>query len=204
MKNYKQTQGVTIIELLIAIAITSIIGLGIVALQYILGQNQIAITTSYKSIEDANYASSMISKELRRASQSETGSYLLSNASDQNIVFYSDYDLDGRIERVQYQLVGTTLTKTITKPTGTPVTYSTDTTNTTISDIIRNGSDPLFYYYNENYPTDTENNPLPANQRLSDTRSIGIHLKVNTNANDNTKDYVVDSFINIRMLKDNL
>jgi len=201
----KHSSGITIIELLLAVAITSIIGVGIVSLQYILGQNQIAITTSYKSVEDANFISNMIAKELRRASQSEAGSYALSVAGDQNIVFYSDYDLDGRIEKIQYQLNGDTLTKTITEPTGTPVTYPAgQATSSQISDIIRNGSTPIFYYYNEDYPTDTQNNPLSAALRLSETRSIGVYLRANTNDSDSEKDYILNSFINIRMLKDNL
>lgn len=201
----KRNRGLTLIELLIAIAITSIIGVGIVSLQYLLGQNQVAITTSYKSIEDANYASNMLSKELRRASQSETGSYPLATTDDQNIVFYSDYDLDGRIEKIQYQLNGSTLTKTITEPTGSPPSYPDSAAqSSTISDLIRNGSEPIFYYYNGNYPTDTQNNPLAAGVRLSNTRAIGIHLRVNTNANDGPKDFVINSLVNIRMLKDNL
>lgn len=195
----------TLIELLIAIAITSIIGLGLVSLQYILSQNQIAITKNYKSSEDVNYAVTMFTKELRRASPGENGSYLLSTAGDQNIAFYSDSDLDNQAEKIQYHLEGTNLIKTTIQPTGFPVSYPNDqVVNTIISSIIRNGSQPIFYYYNEDYPGDTQNNPLSQNKRLSDTKTVKIYLRANTNANDSEKDYIIDSLVNIRMLKDNL
>lgn len=205
MTKTKNTSGVTLIELLIAIAITSIIGLGLVSLQYILSQNQVAITKNYKSSEDANYTVAMFTKELRRASLGENGAYLLSIAGDQDIVFYSDTNLDGQVEKIQYHLDGTNLIKTIIQPTGFPISYPSDQAlNSTISDIIRNGGQPVFYYYNSDYPNDTQNNPIPQNRRLSDTRTVKIYLRANTNANDSDKDYVVESLANIRMLKDNL
>ena len=205
MINTKNNNGITLIELLIAIAITSIIGLGLVSLQYILSQNQVAITKNLKSSEDVNYAATMFTKELRRASPGENGAYLLATAGDQNIIFYSDSDLDGQAEKIQYQLVGTNLIKTTIQPTGFPVTYpNNQAVNTTISEIIRNESQPVFYYYNKDYPTDTQNNPLPQNKRLSDTRTVKMYLRANINANDSEKDYSIDSLVNIRMLKDNL
>jgi prepilin-type N-terminal cleavage/methylation domain-containing protein len=205
MRDSKYNNGVTLIELLIAIAITSIIGIGLVSLQYILSQNQIAITKNTKSVDDANYIVTMFTKELRRSSTSETGSYLLSSAGDQNILFYSDSDLDGQAEKIQYRLDGTRLIKTIIQPTSYPISYPSDQAiNTIVSNNIRNGSSAVFFYYNEDYPNDTQNNPLPQNKRLSDTRTVKISLRVNTNANNPEKDYIIDSFVTIRMLKDNL
>jgi prepilin-type N-terminal cleavage/methylation domain-containing protein len=86
MKNKKKYRGVTLIELLIAIALTSAIGLGLVSLQYILSQNQIAITKSYKSVDDANYFVSVLAKEIRSARQSDNGAYSL-NLARNNILF---------------------------------------------------------------------------------------------------------------------
>ncbi len=67
----KNNRGITLIELLISIALTSIIGLGVVSLQYILSQNQIVITKSYKSVDSANYVVSNFIKEIRSARSSE-------------------------------------------------------------------------------------------------------------------------------------
>ncbi len=196
--------GVTLIELLIAMAITGIIGVGLVSLQYILSQNQIAITKSYKSVDDANYFASAIAKELRGARQSDNGAYLLSSAGDQEIIFYSDIDLDGKTEWIRYSLSGTELIKEIIKPTGYPAVY--DPQNkiiSTLSENIRNGATPLFYYYNGDWPTDTQNNPLITDDRLSETRTVKVYLRVNGEAKPE-KDYIIETFAQIRSTKENL
>ena len=201
----KRFVGFTLIELLIAIAISSIIGLGLVSLQYILGQNQVAITQNYRSVDDANFAVTTFTKEIRRAGQSEIGSYLLATANDFEIVFYSDSDLDGRNDRISYRLEGTNLIRSIISPTTYPVSYPIGSeVETVLSDIVRNAGTPVFYYYNEDYPTDVTNNPLVQSARLADTRTVRIYLRVNTEANDFENDFIMDSFTNIRMLKDNI
>ncbi len=197
-------KGMTLIELLVAIAISSIIGLGLVSLQYILSQNQIAISNSYKSVNDANYLASAISKEIRGARQSDNGAYLLSHAGDQEIIFYSDIDLDGKTEWVRYYLDGTSLMKETIKPTGYPALYDLLSKNSSLaSGNIRNGATPLFYYYNGDWPSDTANNPLVIDNRLSETKIIKIYLRVNENLKTE-KDYIIESYAQIRSAKENL
>lgn len=204
MSKLKLKKGMTLIEILVAIAITGFVGLGVVSLQYILSQNQIAITKSYKSVDDANFLVSQLAKEIRSARQSDNGAYLLSFAGDQEIIYYSDINLDGKTEMVRYYLDGTIFIKEIVEPSGYPAFYDLLNKKThTASENIRNGTVPIFYYYNEDWPKDNSNNPLAADDRLSETKTIKIYLKVNQNT-ETQKDYVIESFAQIRSIKENL
>lgn len=199
-----RSQGITIIELLIAIAISSIIGLGLVSLQYILSQNQIAITKSFKSVDSANYIASVLAKEIRGAKQSDSGAYYLYSAGDQEIIFYSDIDLDENTEWVRYYLDGSDLIKEIIEPSGYPPIYdSLSKTISTVSENVVNGNIPIFYYYNEDWPSDTTNNPLPADNRLGETSTIKIYLIVGSGGNSEKK-YAVEVSSQIRSVKENL
>ena len=137
---------------------------------------------------------------MRDARQSDIGSYPLEVANDQEIVFYSDYDYDGVVERVRYTLSGSDLIKGVIEPQGDPLVYSAaNETTKIISDIVRNATLPVFYYYNSDWPTDTVNNPLVASDRISETRQIKIILITNPDIND-SHDYTLESDVKLRMI----
>jgi prepilin-type N-terminal cleavage/methylation domain-containing protein len=198
-------KGTSLIEILIAMAIISVLGLGIISLQYIINKNQLLVINSYKSVDEANISVSHFAREIRAARNSDNGAYVLEKINDQEIVFYSDIDYDGQTEKVRYGLEGNDLIKGVIKPVGYPVQYpAEDEVVTTLTSNVRNGTDPIFYYYNSGWPEDAVNNPLPQDLRLSDTRSVRIYLIVNTQRNDPQADYTLESTAQIRMLKDNL
>jgi prepilin-type N-terminal cleavage/methylation domain-containing protein len=198
-------KGTSLIEILIAMAIISVLGLGIISLQYIINKNQLLVINSYKSVDEANVSVSHFAREVRTARNSDNGAYVLERVNDQEIVFYSDIDYDGQTEKVRYNLSGNDLIKGVIKPVGYPVQYpAEDEVLTTLTSNVRNGTDPVFYYYNSGWPEDAVNNPLSQNLRLSDTRTVKIYLIVNTQRNDPQADYTLESSAQIRMLKDNL
>ncbi|OGM12691.1 hypothetical protein A3A76_04220 [Candidatus Woesebacteria bacterium RIFCSPLOWO2_01_FULL_39_23] len=202
---FKNSRGMTLIEVLVAMTILGILGLGIVSLQYVLGKNQVLVINSYKSLDEANVSVTTFIKEIRAAKMSDNGAYLFDTLNDSEIKFYSDIDLDGVTEKVRYSLSGTNFIKGVIEPTGYPFTYlPANEVQTTLTTNVRNGTSPVFYYYNSDWPEDVTNNPLAAANRLSDTRIIKIYLIVNTLTNDPNKNYELESFGQIRMLKDNL
>lgn len=203
MINNKHTQrGFTLIELLVATAISVILGAGFLGMQYIFSSNQVSAWKSYHNVDEANRITAQISKELRNMHESETGSYPLLTASDQEIVFYSDVNLDGNVDRVRYTLSGSSLIKGVVYPTGEPLTYNLAAEQVqTLSQNIRNNADPLFYYYNEDWPTDTTGNPLPAVDRISDTKHIKLFVRTNVKTNNADNDFIIESEITIRMLR---
>jgi prepilin-type N-terminal cleavage/methylation domain-containing protein len=201
MKN----KGFTIIEIIISISILSLLGIALLGLQRVLGQNQILITKTYRNIEVSNKIAANIVRELRMARTAENGYYALEKTDDNELIFYSDVDFDGLAERVRYTRTGNSLVKGVTKSSGFPPAYpSSDESIVELTVNIRNLSEPVFFYYNESWPTDTVNNPLSTNLRLSNAKIIRIYLKINEEANRPEKDFIVDINAQIRILKENL
>lgn len=144
-------------------------------------------------------------KELREASNGAEGSYILTEAGDQEIIFFSDIDTDAAAEKVRYFLVGTDLKKGVTEPAGDPPNYTTNPEVVSIiSPYIRNNSNPIFKYFNGDYPGDNVNNPLPNPRRLTDTKMVQIYLLVNVNLALAPDSLELTSNVQIRNLKTNL
>lgn len=201
----KKNKGITIIELLISMVIIAVLGLGFISLQSLLSKNQVLIWNNYVSVDDANNSVKQMVKELRTARNGDNGAYPVETAYDQLIVFYSDIDSDGQSERVRYYLSGTDFYKGVIEPVGYPATYPAASEKLfVISSLVRNGTTPVFYYYNGDWPADTVNNPLPSPVRLSDTKLMKVYLRLNANPNEASKDYILESYVQIRMLKENL
>lgn len=202
----KQETGFTLIEVLLSTVIIAILGLGVLGMQYILSQNQAVVLKSYLSIESANSSISEFTKQLRTAQSGENGSYTLESVSDNEIVFYTDIDFDNVSERVRYYLDNTTLYRGIVEPTiEHPITYPLENEKIKeLTSIVRNLSSPVFTYYNGDWPSDTINNPLTLPTEISNIKTVGIYLRTNPVINEPDKDYIIQSFVTIRMLKENL
>lgn len=201
-KNYR---GFTAIEVTIALTLTVVVASGILGIGYILGNVQERTFLSFGNVEKARYAVRQISRELRTARSGDNGAFLLANASGDSISFYSDIDFDGATEYVTYSRVGTTLTKQVTKRFGYPYTYPpAQATTTTIATTVRNGSVPVFTYFDENWPTDTTNNPLSTPANVSRVKMVRVYLRMNESTTNPSADYILDTMVNLRMVKTNL
>lgn len=199
---YKKStsKGFTLIEILVFMGILVILAAGFLGLQYVFSQNQVTVWQNYLNVEDANNIMANLAKEIRDARQSELGTYLLDTADDSQIVFFSDIDYDDVTEKVRYTLTGNALVKGVTKPEGSPITYpSSSEIVTTLTTNIRNGANPVFYYYNSDWPSDVVNNPLAPADRISQTRIVRIIIVTNTKDETDT-DYALESSVRIRML----
>lgn len=144
--------------------------------------------------------------DLRRASQAANGDYPVESADANNVVFYADTDSNGTVERVHYYLENGTIKKGVREPsTGSiPVTYAAgDATVTTVATaIVNTASDPVFEYYNQDYPADTTNNPLSTPAAVQDVRLIKVRLYMNIDPLQ-APDYInLQSFAELRNLND--
>ena len=192
-------QGFTLIELLVVMVLLSLIGLAFLGLQYIFTQNQVTAWENYLNIDEANRIISEMVREVRNAQESDRGDYPLVSLNDQELIFYSDFDFDSDVERIRYTLAGSSFSKGIIEPIGSPIDYPLASEQVVVlTTNVRNGVNPVFFYYNEDWPIDTVNNPLIPADRLSDTRLIKINLRFNPDESDSSSDYILESDAKIR------
>lgn len=197
--------GFTLMETMVALAIFSL-ALAILYNFYLQSMGSQRYTTEQaQAVNSLRQGVETMARELREAQYGDDGSYSLVDAQDQEIIFYSDIDTDNSTEKVRYFLSGTNLMKGVTQPSGDPPNYGTSVESTSLlSPYVRNGTAPIFKYFNGDYPGDTVHNPLPAPRRLTDTKMVQLRLLVNVDLSRAPDSLEVISNVQIRNLKTNL
>lgn len=152
------------------------------------------------AVQNAKRITNEIIGEVRESAQSDRGDYLLDTVEEQNFSFFSDIYSDEYIEKIRYFLDSDILKKGVIEPIGDPLEYLDE--NEMISEIaeyINNQAEPIFTYY------DTNNN-LIANPlaNKNSIRLIRVFIKINATPEIAPRDYVVETDIHLRNLKDNL
>lgn len=199
-------KGMTIIEMMIAIAIFE---MGLVVFTLLL-LNSYKLNSFILEEGDASFVASRgtstLVKETREARQSDAGDYPLLSGDSFNLTFFSDVDGDGLTERIHYFLDFSTkqLKKGVTKPTGNPAVYASGDNSVSVvaNYIINSSSQPVFFYYNKNYPGDTAHNPLPIPVNPVDVRIVKILLRVNITPNQAPDDINIEAFSELRNTND--
>lgn len=201
--NNSKNKGFTLLELLITMAIFTLV---LSAIGYFLRDiffYKDVFTGGLTSYDESRKVLQPIASEIRSASSSSLGSYPLEKTGDTEFVFFTDIDDNGLKEKVRYFLSGNILMRGVTAPSGSPLQYLTN--NEITSEIIkgvRNGSTPIFTYYNDNYNGTTE--PLTQPVSLVSVRLLKITLLIDSDPNSPPSPVVVTTEVNIRNLKDNL
>ncbi len=204
-QNTNLKKGFTLIEMLVSIALLGMLLVALLALQWMISQNQIAAWRSYTSIDEANLSVASLVREIRNARNADNGAYVVELGNDNQLVFYSDVDFDGDTEKVRYYLDGSNFVRGVIEPVGYPVSYPSDQEKTRyLSENIRNGETAVFTYYNGDWPQDTINNPLSTPASPAEIKLVKIYLVINTTSNQPESDYFLESFAQVRMIKDNL
>lgn len=200
MMNIKKNQtGVTLVELLVALAIFAIASIIVWAF----------ITNSYKlqnftfeqssAITEARRGVETMVKELREALPGDNGSYPIELANPQELIFYADFDRDNAIEKVHYWLDGSDFKKGVTESSGTPLIYDPlDEEVQTISRYVRNNTTTIFTYRDSDYAALT----TPADP--NNIQLINTFLTINVYQNRAPFDYELESDVTLRNLKENL
>jgi hypothetical protein len=195
--------GFTLVETLVAIMI------------FVLG-TQATVMVFSKTIKNKSYSLEMgrssfvvsrsmgdLTQYMRRARQSDSGSYPIVSADDNDLVFYSDYNKDGVTERLHAYLSGGSVYLGIRNPSETfPPTYASGdgTTLELAKQIVNTASDPMFSYFNKDYPQDANSLSTPAD--ISEIRLIKLFLKINIDPNRAPDNIQQETFVELRNLND--
>lgn len=204
--NRKRLKGLTLVEMLVAIFIMSAGMLGFSLLfSSSWTSNKFILETGITSIR-VNRASTEIINNLRKVRQADNGDYPIDSGDDFDIQVYLDIDNDGVTERVHYWLddVNDRLMRGIREPsTAQPPTYAAgdETTSVIAEYIVNESTQPLFYYYNENYPGDTVNNPLLTPAAIGDVRLVRVLIRMNIDPIKAPNNINIESFVDLRNLE---
>lgn len=183
----------TLIEILVVIFILSII-VAIVAQFLFTGFKSTTFNEESESaIEYARDGVDEMTKIIRAANYSENGDYVLSIIDPQIIEFYSDPDFDYIMEKVKYYLDGAQLKRSVIEP-GVSNLYNETPTIKVIADYVNNLSSPIFQYYDSS---------LNETNTINNVRSVGVSLKINITPQRAPNDYILESDVQLRNLKDN-
>jgi hypothetical protein len=197
--------GMTIIEMLIAIAIFTI---GIAGFSLLFVKSWKGNSYVFEMGQSSMAASQGVNKlvvYLRGIKQGDDGSYPIKSAANNDLVIFSDYDKDGITERLHFYKSGNQIIMGYRKPSGgLPKTYASGDQGTQViaSSIVNESSVPIFYYYNQNYPGDQANNPLATPANVGSVHLIKILLKININPNRAPDNIETRSFVELRNLND--
>ncbi|MFH1661723.1 MAG: type II secretion system protein [Candidatus Falkowbacteria bacterium] len=152
------------------------------------------------AVANARKVMDVMIEEIREASQSSSGDYLIDDVEGQNFSFYSNIDSDAEIEKVRYFLDAGVFKKGIIEPSGDPLVYLD--ANEVVSEIaqhVNNQAEDIFYYYDTDYNLIAD--PVADKNNI---RLIHISLKINVTPGVSPNDFYVSTDIQIRNLKDNL
>ncbi|MFA9262252.1 MAG: type II secretion system protein J [Undibacterium sp.] len=202
----RKLRGLTLVEMLVALFIMSA---GMIGFMLLLSStwksNKFIVETGVSAIK-VNRASSELINNLRKVRQADNGDYPVESGDDFDIQVYLDIDNDGVTERVHYWLdqANDQLMRGIREPSASnPPTYAAGdgTTSVIANYIVNEATQPLFYYYNENYPGDVVNNPISTPIAVQDVRLVRILIRVNIDPIKAPNNINVESFVDLRNLE---
>ncbi len=197
--------GFTLIELIVAVAIFSILILGVMALlsnAFTVNRQQGGLLADQDQVRKLSF---QIMSEVRNATSSNVGAYPIDTAGDQQLTFYANIDGGTGVERVRYYIQSGTLYKGIVRPTGSPLTYNmASETVTVVQNNLAAGTSPIFYYYDDTY-NGVAGAPLTQPVNVTAVRFVKVALPIANKAGvTNTNSYTVTAMATVRNLKTNL
>ncbi len=204
IKKQKQNAGFTLIELLVGVFVFGILSIAIANFSSGILKNSSRLRENLSSQTNIRKAFNNFTSEIRSASPSWDGTYIIEMASSTALTFYSNIDSDKYTEKIRYFISGTKLNKGITKFNINTSSYDLPETISTIAiNINATSTTRVFTYYDKNYDGTASYPKIPDPVDTSVVRLIRFDLSNNPygvylNAPDSSSVQV-----SLRNLKDN-
>ncbi len=193
--------GMTLVEVIVVIAITTVLMLSITSTIAMLYQTNAYTIAQAGEVDTARRGLATWVQDTREMLPSAEGTWPMVIMEPHRMAFYSDVDRDQVIELVIYQLATTTLYKYTYDPSATS-SYSTSTPNVTLilSEYVQNliQASTTFRYF------DTAGNELSTGDLLTDVRYAEMSLIVNIDPIRSPGEFLLRGSAAPRNLKDNL
>lgn len=202
LKLIKSDLGLTLVEVMLTVAVFSIISLAIFSLMssYSKTSNLVEVQLALQS--DGRNSLSQMVNDLRRINQGSNGAFAIDSADATSFIFYSNIDSDSYFEKVEYFISGNELRKSVTKPSGSPLVYnSANKITTVLSKKNANGATPLFSYYDGTYAGTGSALALPVD--VIEIRFVKINLVLDDNPSAPTAPLTMEAKVALRNLKNN-
>lgn len=199
-KNFLKNRGFTLIELMATLSIFVILTL--IASNFIIKGMQLKRNSSARisATEEAHKTIKNITKEIRNSTQSDRGEYNLSKTEAFEFSFYTFVSSGNQVEKIRYFLDGKDLVKGAIAPSGEHFEYLEENETLIVAArYINNAEEPIFTYFDGN--NNLMENPA---ENISAVRMVGIFLKINPSFREKDKDFILNTSVQIRNLKDNL
>lgn len=195
----------TLVEMMVSISIFSIaiIGFSILFIRS-WKVNSYTIEMGQSSFVVSRSVDNLVTY-LRKIRQGDNGAYAIELADDNELIVYSDYDKSGDADRLHIYLENSQLKMGVTKPIdGIPKIYPTGDQQTIIlaERIVNTPADPIFYYYDEKYPSAENIDPIATPANIAKVRLMKIFLKINIDPNRDPDNVEMQSFVEFRNLND--
>jgi len=201
----------TLVDTMVAIAIFTIGIAGFTVLFARSWQTNSFIIEEGETTRIASAGVNYIVRDLRKIRQADNGDFPIKSGDDFNLTVYLNDDNLPDTERVHYYLDGTVLKKGVAKPNTAsppvyPPNYTTDVVTTIANYVTNTSGQPIFYYYNKDYPGDTVNNPLNLSPSLpvGQVKLVRINLWVNIKPLTAPDNVNFESFVDLRNLNENI
>jgi len=205
MKILLNKKGFTLLEIIVAMGLFSIVIFGIFALFEASSKANKNVWESSNVQNEASKAVQTFVDELRAANYSTVGGFPIASATSTEIVFYANIDSDILMERIRYFVQEDIFKKGVTKPTGTLL-YSYSSSTEQVTELAHNLKTPLetiFTYYGETYNDADDFSVLNYPIILPDVRMVGITLQLKQNSTLNAPVFEVQTKVLVRNLKAN-
>src|SRR4030042_4860764 len=207
-KTGKNNQGMSLVEMIAAIAILSLCMAGFSLFIIKIWKTNAYIYETGQDTYVASRSVNLISDDMRKTAQAENGDYPILLASDFDLTAFIDIDNDGKTEKVHYFLDqdGDELQKEISEPSGSnPPTYSEEDDSVEIlaSHVVNHPGDPVFSYFGRNYLSDQTPFEVPVSSgEIVNIRLVKGKLLVDIRPYHSPDHVAIESFAQLRNLKD--